>query len=185
MKTCHPLDKKNSDRYREAKDNTSLLGWNDLQKRVASLKQMLDSIAGKFYMWTDILARNGPWSWIGSIPPWFQWQLWQHYHCLQETKWTLMQNLLLQLYPKKMHLTNKSSLRTIKNKSKTEFMASNKKWYKRTHKTETNSKILKPNSWLPKGQCETRGINYGVGIDIYTQLYIEQRANKDLHYSTG
>lgn len=136
MKTCHPLDKKNSDRYREAKDNTSLLGWNDLQKRVASLKQMLDSIAGKFYMWTDILARNGPWSWIGSIPPWFQWQLWQHYHCLQETKWTLMQNLLLQLYPKKMHLTNKSSLRTIKNKSKTEFMASNKKWYKRTHKTE-------------------------------------------------
>ena len=36
---------------------------------------------------------------------------------------------------------------------------SNKKWYKRTYKTETDSNILKPNSCFPKRECVTWGIN--------------------------
>ena len=32
-------------------------------------------------------------------------------------------------------------------------MESKKKGYKRTYKTETGPKILKPKSWLPKGKC--------------------------------
>ena len=31
-------------------------------------------------------------------------------------------------------------------------MESNEKWYKRTYKAETDTKILKPNLWLLKGK---------------------------------
>lgn len=60
MKICHPLDKKNIDRYKEAKDNTSLLGCNDLQKRVQSVRQTIDGIVGLIKQATDIASRNGP-----------------------------------------------------------------------------------------------------------------------------
>ena len=38
---------------------------------------------------------------------------------------------------------------------------------------------------LPKGKCGAGGINQGVGIDMYTLLYIKQIGNKDLLYGTG
>ena len=39
-----------------------------------------------------------------------------------------------------------------------------KKLYKRINKTETDSKILKPNFWLPKGKCEVGGKNWVLGL---------------------
>lgn len=71
MVTCHPLDKKNIDGYEKDKDNTSLLGWKDLQKRIWSLKQTFDDITGKINMATGIPSRNGAWIWRGSISPVF------------------------------------------------------------------------------------------------------------------
>ena len=42
------------------------------------------------------------------------------------------------------------------------------------HKTETDSKILKPNLWLPCWKETFRGgINWEVVIDIYTVLYVQ------------
>ena len=40
------------------------------------------------------------------------------------------------------------------------------------NKTETDSKISTPNLRLSKGSGGG-GVNYGVGIEIYTLLYIE------------
>ena len=39
------------------------------------------------------------------------------------------------------------------------------------YKTETNSQTEKTNLWLPKGKGG--GINWEIGIDIYTLLYIK------------
>ena len=50
-------------------------------------------------------------------------------------------------------------------------MESNKKWYKRTDRAETDLKILKPKSWLPKGKCGVGGIKWGVEIDVNTTVY--------------
>ena len=48
------------------------------------------------------------------------------------------------------------------------------------HEIETNSKISKPNLWLPKGK------HWGEGwIGIYTLLYTKLISNKDLLYSSG
>ena len=47
------------------------------------------------------------------------------------------------------------------------------------HKTETDSKISKPNLRLPKGKCGV-GINCDVGISIYTQPYTKLISSKDL-----
>ena len=38
-----------------------------------------------------------------------------------------------------------------------------------------NQKILKPNSWLPKWKCGAGGINEGIGIDMYSLLYIKDK----------
>ena len=43
--------------------------------------------------------------------------------------------------------------------------------------------MLKTNLWLPGGKGGEA--NWKIGIDIYTLLYIKQRTNKDLPYSTG
>ena len=51
------------------------------------------------------------------------------------------------------------------------------------YKTEVESQIQKTNLWLP-GSKGGR-INWEIGIDIYTLLYIKQITNKDLPYSTG
>ena len=59
------------------------------------------------------------------------------------------------------------------------------KMIKRTYKTETDSKSLKPNLWKPKGKMWKGGINEGARTDIDTQLYIRQASNKDLPYGTG
>ena len=45
------------------------------------------------------------------------------------------------------------------------------------YKTETDSQTQKTNLRLPKGKG-------GVGINIYTVLYVQQLVNKDLLYST-
>ena len=53
-------------------------------------------------------------------------------------------------------------------------------------KTETESQIQETNLWLPgESQGEGGGINWEIGMDIYTLLYIKQMANKDLPHSTG
>ena len=44
--------------------------------------------------------------------------------------------------------------------------------------------MQKINLWLPGGKGEG-GINWKIGTDIYTLLYIKQITNKDLLYSTG
>lgn len=65
------MDKKNIDEYNKAKDNISLFIWNDLQKRIQSLKQTFDDITGKINMVTNTPSRNGPWTWRESIPSLF------------------------------------------------------------------------------------------------------------------
>ena len=52
------------------------------------------------------------------------------------------------------------------------------------YKTEIESQMQKTNLWLPGGK-HGGGINWEIGIDIYTLLYIKQITNKDLLYSTG
>ena len=47
------------------------------------------------------------------------------------------------------------------------------------HKTETASKIPKPNLQLPKAKCWEVGKCEEVGINIYTRLYIKEINNKD------
>ena len=41
------------------------------------------------------------------------------------------------------------------------------------------------NLWLPKGKRGGGGINWEFGINIHTLLYIKQKINKDILYSTG
>ena len=43
--------------------------------------------------------------------------------------------------------------------------------------------MQKTNLWLPGDKGE--GINWEIGIDIYTLLFIKQITNKDLLYSAG
>ena len=52
------------------------------------------------------------------------------------------------------------------------------------YKTEVDSQIQKTYLWLP-GYKEWGGINWEIGIDIYTLLYIKQVTNKNPLYSTG
>ena len=52
------------------------------------------------------------------------------------------------------------------------------------YKTEVDPQMQKTNLWLPGGKMGG-GINWKIGIDIYTLLYIKQITNKDLQYSTG
>ena len=52
------------------------------------------------------------------------------------------------------------------------------------YKTEIESQMQKTNLWLPGGKGGG-GINWEIGIDIYTLLYIKYTTNKDLLYSTG
>ena len=49
------------------------------------------------------------------------------------------------------------------------------------YKAETDSKISKPKSWLPKGKLAGR-INQEVGINIHTAIY---KINNKHVYSTG
>ena len=44
--------------------------------------------------------------------------------------------------------------------------------------------IQKTNLWLPRRKGKG-GINWEIGVDIYSLPYIKQRTNKDLLYSTG
>ena len=43
--------------------------------------------------------------------------------------------------------------------------------------------MRKTKLWLPTGK--SRGIDWEIGTDIYTLLYIKQITNKHLLYSTG
>ena len=52
------------------------------------------------------------------------------------------------------------------------------------YKTEVESQMQKRNLWL-LGDKARGGINWEIGTDIYTLLYIKQIINKDLLYSTG
>ena len=47
------------------------------------------------------------------------------------------------------------------------------------YKTEIESQMQKTNVWLP-GAGGGKGINWEIGIDIYTLLYIKQITNKEL-----
>ena len=49
------------------------------------------------------------------------------------------------------------------------------------YKRETESLTQKTNLWSPVGG----GINWEIGTDTYTLLYIKQITNKDLLYMTG
>ena len=49
------------------------------------------------------------------------------------------------------------------------------------YKTEIESRMWKTNLWLPGG----KGINWEIGTDIYTLLYMKQTTKKDLLYGTG
>ena len=40
------------------------------------------------------------------------------------------------------------------------------------YKTETDSQTSKTNLWLPKGKCQG-GIHFGIGINIYTLIYLQ------------
>ena len=51
------------------------------------------------------------------------------------------------------------------------------------YKTEVESWMQKTNLWLPGGAGG--GINWKIGIDIYTLLYIKYITNKNLLNSTG
>ena len=51
------------------------------------------------------------------------------------------------------------------------------------YKTEIHRQ--KTNLWLPKGTGAGGGINWDIGIDIYTLLYIKSITNKNLLHSTG
>ena len=65
------------------------------------------------------------------------------------------------------------------------YMWNLKKWYKwtylqnRSRVTDVENKLM-----VTKGEMGG-GINWEIGIDIYTLLYIEQIPNKNLPYSTG
>ena len=48
---------------------------------------------------------------------------------------------------------------------------------------QKQSQMQKTNLWLPDDKGG--GINWEIGIDIYTLLYIKQVTNKNLQYSTG
>ena len=52
------------------------------------------------------------------------------------------------------------------------------------YKTEIELQMQKTNLWLP-GDKGGGGINWEIGIDVYTLLHIKQITNKDLLYSTG
>ena len=49
---------------------------------------------------------------------------------------------------------------------------------KRSRVTDVENKLMITRVW-------GGGINWGIGIDIYTLVYIKQVTNKDLMYSTG
>ena len=49
------------------------------------------------------------------------------------------------------------------------------------YKTETESQTWKTNLWLSGGT----GINWEIGTDIYTLLYMKQTTKKDLLYGIG
>ena len=53
------------------------------------------------------------------------------------------------------------------------------------YKTEIESQMQKTNLWFPREKGSVGGINWEIGIDIYTLLYIKQITNKNLLYSTG
>ena len=53
------------------------------------------------------------------------------------------------------------------------------------HKTDTDSRVLKPNLGLSKGNCGGGGLNWEVGINIYMLPYIKQVGNTDPVTSTG
>ena len=50
------------------------------------------------------------------------------------------------------------------------------------YKTKIELQMQKINLWLPGGKGG--GINWKIGVDKYTLLYIKQITNKDLLYST-
>ena len=52
------------------------------------------------------------------------------------------------------------------------------------YKTEVDTQMQKTNLWLP-GDKRKGGINWEIGTDICTLLYIKQITNKNLLYSTG
>ena len=51
-------------------------------------------------------------------------------------------------------------------------------------KAEIGTQMQKTNLWLPGGKEVGVGINWEIGIDIHTLLYINQITNKNLLYST-
>ena len=67
------------------------------------------------------------------------------------------------------------------------FVSNKKQTQKQTqirNKTETESQTQRKNLWLPQGKGGG-GIDWEIGIDMYTLLYLKQITNKDLLYSTG
>ena len=62
-------------------------------------------------------------------------------------------------------------------------MESNFKLYKRTYRTKTDSKVLKPNLWLPKGKCGREDKLGGWEGHTQTTTYVIDK--KDLLHETG
>ena len=60
-------------------------------------------------------------------------------------------------------------------------MESNKNAKSLIYKTETESKILKSNVWLPKGKLRGGGINWGFEIHTYTAPWTKQSINENKH----
>ena len=56
---------------------------------------------------------------------------------------------------------------------------------KKTYKTETDSKILKPNLGLPKGKHRRGRNKLGGWADMCALIYIKQMYSRDLLCSTG
>ena len=51
-------------------------------------------------------------------------------------------------------------------------------------KAEIETQMQRTNLWIPRGKGED-GMNWEIGIDIYTPLRIKQITNENLLYSTG
>ena len=51
-------------------------------------------------------------------------------------------------------------------------------------KAEIETQMQRTNVWTPRGERGS-GMNWEIGIDIYTPICIKQITNKNLLYSTG
>ena len=65
------------------------------------------------------------------------------------------------------------------------YVKSKNQWYKWTYlQTETDLTDIENNLVVTKGEVRGWGINQELGMNAHTLLYIRQKTNKDLLYST-